>query len=1249
MFNRGELKFQARQQLRGEYWPALLVSMITFFLVNVYQPDTHIPYTLYGILLFLMSRLFNLHGIIILSIFTIVLYFFVGGPILMGRSRYFINSIRKQWNVMDLFLPFRKKSYWNVTIVMLVFGLVLASGPLIFLLFLWLLLRAGWPYALVMVIYVCASVTTFLLLLYKFRFVPYVLAEYPKMKRTDVFNLAFDLSEDRKIDLFTFDFSFAGWYLLGGLLFGVGIFFVMPYHELSVAKLYLELKAQKDNPKKEPSYMEEYWATPRDKKLVPEDNWATSYNKKLVPVNSRRLSFSHKGMLLLLLSCFMIGSMSGIGSFFSKAATNPLHIKYHQYAHTSVAFEDEELEEYSIEDEYFNYSENDEQDEELEDIRVEDQEPEEGLINGQRVTTFQCLQNAIAARANLIIIEGDIILEQTILIISDTTITGTGTLYVAGPFRHFTVREHATLTMEGNLTLSGRGYYTNHFGGGVWIIGGTFVLLDGEISNIKPYTWTDREGERHYHGGISVQHQGTFYMYNGLIHDSDRHGVLVTNDSAFNMFGGRINFIHGSGVMIHDGATFNMYGGEISRSREGGIYVYIDGELNLKDGLITNNTGGLILNGSVGNMYGGVIKENGSNGVRLSGRGSIFNFHDGLITRNTAGSGGGVYLGHSLTFANVFNMYGGVISYNEAQVSGGGVYIHLSQMNLFGGEIVNNTTAIESSHHFWFSGGGIEVNSGWLIMHDGLIKGNASYRGGGVSTQGLGPRTLGSRVAIRGGQILENRAYYGGGIYLLTFSSLAIGGVEIRGNVAYRSGGGLYGSRNRNDFTIGPDVVFSENVAYSSHNLGLAAGRERYPHIMWDGENSLPGTHLFNNYDVSFEGRWSPAIWQIHLIIVGLVVLIMIISGVIFHKKKEVKMATGGLLLLFFLCFPVHNVVAMEEVVVIDESSLRKAVTTSDSTIVVNDVIVIRDVIEIDTSVTITGSGTLKVANNHRHFQVNSSGVLTLEGNLILTQVDEYTGYGGGIEVKGRFYMNGGTIVGNRSTATGFNLSGGGVHVSGGSFYMNHGVISNNFARRGAGGVFSTGSFCMNGGVISENHGNSGGGVFAGVGGDFRMNGGLIYNNNAFNGGGVYLNGATMSMTGGEIRGNTATAKGGGIFVYRSRGNRTTLTIHGGRIIENFAYMMGGGLALEGSPVARLMGGELSHNTATGHGGIYYTFLTTLSTGNNMRIRNNHPVNAYDSTTLHSRLITPNIFGFAIIFAIAGIGTYFSIKKRLGN
>lgn len=45
--------------------------------------------------------------------------------------------------------------------------------------------------------------------------------------------------------LFCLDCSFIGWYILGAICFGVGIFFVMPYHEAARANFYEALKAER--------------------------------------------------------------------------------------------------------------------------------------------------------------------------------------------------------------------------------------------------------------------------------------------------------------------------------------------------------------------------------------------------------------------------------------------------------------------------------------------------------------------------------------------------------------------------------------------------------------------------------------------------------------------------------------------------------------------------------------------------------------------------------------------------------------------------------------------------------------------------------------------------------------------------------------------------------------------------------------------------------------------------------------------
>lgn len=50
-----------------------------------------------------------------------------------------------------------------------------------------------------------------------------------------------------KWQLFCLDLSFIGWYLLGFITLGIGLFFVVPYHQMARANFYLALKAQNAN------------------------------------------------------------------------------------------------------------------------------------------------------------------------------------------------------------------------------------------------------------------------------------------------------------------------------------------------------------------------------------------------------------------------------------------------------------------------------------------------------------------------------------------------------------------------------------------------------------------------------------------------------------------------------------------------------------------------------------------------------------------------------------------------------------------------------------------------------------------------------------------------------------------------------------------------------------------------------------------------------------------------------------------
>lgn len=53
-----------------------------------------------------------------------------------------------------------------------------------------------------------------------------------------------EMMDGNKWKLFCLDLSFIGWYILGFLCLGVGVFFVMPYHEQARAEFYEDLKNQ---------------------------------------------------------------------------------------------------------------------------------------------------------------------------------------------------------------------------------------------------------------------------------------------------------------------------------------------------------------------------------------------------------------------------------------------------------------------------------------------------------------------------------------------------------------------------------------------------------------------------------------------------------------------------------------------------------------------------------------------------------------------------------------------------------------------------------------------------------------------------------------------------------------------------------------------------------------------------------------------------------------------------------------------
>jgi len=222
---------------------------------------------------------------------------------------------------------------------------------------------------------------------------------------------------------------------------------------------------------------------------------------------------------------------------------------------------------------------------------------------------------------------------------------------------------------------------------------------------------------------------------------------------------------------------------------------------------------------------------------------------------------------------------------------------------------------------------------------------------------------------------------------------------------------------------------------------------------------------------------------------------------------------------------------------------------------------------------------------------VDNSGTFIMKGGYIRDHIGSGVSNVPG-QGSARFYMYGGIISNNGSSAGGTSVQGGGVNNGERfTFTMRGGVISYNGAASG-GGVFNSGTFYLYDGVISGNRGRvAGGGV--NNPGIFVMNGGTISNNSQMgtysgtSGGGVTSSGseARFTLRDGEIVNNTAIARGGGVAI-----NAGHFIMQGGRISENSASESGGGIVLSLHTMhphnVDLISGEISSNVARNGGGI---------------------------------------------------------------
>lgn len=223
MVSRKELKSRAKAQLGGgiftsRWLTALLVCLVYSAIFGICSLPGSISGVMQNIQSISSGDLANLSvrfsfgsGI---GTFLVLL---LSGPLTYGKDRMFLTQARDNENLVfaDLFKGFTEDLGGNILI-----GLMTALFA-----FLWSLL------------FLIPGIVK----AYAYSMVFYIKADHPDYDWKMCINESKRLTMGHKGELFILDLSFFGWYFVGALCFGIGIFWVTPYMEATKAHFYQNL------------------------------------------------------------------------------------------------------------------------------------------------------------------------------------------------------------------------------------------------------------------------------------------------------------------------------------------------------------------------------------------------------------------------------------------------------------------------------------------------------------------------------------------------------------------------------------------------------------------------------------------------------------------------------------------------------------------------------------------------------------------------------------------------------------------------------------------------------------------------------------------------------------------------------------------------------------------------------------------------------------------------------------------------
>lgn len=202
-----EYRERARQSLKGKYWYCVAVYLLVTLVIGLVSG-----------LGTLFERMDQGEGTAqtIAFVISFLGMLFVTYPFAVGLTRFFIKSINERRELDDLVFLY-KNGLSRAIVTVLLKGIYL---------FLWTML------------FIIPGIVKS----YSYFLVEYLLAENPSLETKRVFEISKQAMDGYKMRAFLLELSFLGYIFLSLLTFGIGLLFLAPYMEMTMAIFYEDVK-----------------------------------------------------------------------------------------------------------------------------------------------------------------------------------------------------------------------------------------------------------------------------------------------------------------------------------------------------------------------------------------------------------------------------------------------------------------------------------------------------------------------------------------------------------------------------------------------------------------------------------------------------------------------------------------------------------------------------------------------------------------------------------------------------------------------------------------------------------------------------------------------------------------------------------------------------------------------------------------------------------------------------------------------